>query len=181
MSIAPSPHSLEPAAYVVMGVSGSGKSLVGEAVAADLGLVFVEGDALHPKANIEKMSMGIPLTDADRLPWLDKIGQEIATSLAAGEGIVVSCSALKRMYRNRLRGSAQGRLIFIFLKGSEEVLAPRMAARKGHFMPASLLKSQLATLEDPSAEDGVITVDISGTPDEVVAETIRKVHQGLSR
>jgi gluconokinase len=158
-----------------MGVSGSGKSLVGEAVAADLGLVFVEGDALHPKANIEKMSVGIPLTDADRLPWLDKIGREIADFLAMGEGIVVSCSALKRIYRDRLRSFAGGRLQFIFLSGTEEILAPRMAARKGHFMPLSLLQSQLATLEDPSAEDGVIAVDISGTIDEVIAETRRRV------
>lgn len=170
------PHSSQPMAYIVMGVSGSGKSLVGEAVAADLGLVFVEGDALHPKANIEKMSMGIALTDADRFPWLDKIGREIATSLAAGEGIVVSCSALKGIYRDRLRRFAEGRVIFLFLKGSQEVLAPRMALRKGHFMPASLLASQLATLEDPSAESGVITIDIGGTPDTVVAEAIRKVH-----
>jgi gluconokinase len=167
-------------AYVVMGVSGSGKSLVGQAVADDLGLAFVEGDALHPKANIEKMSMGIPLTDADRFPWLDKIGGEIAASLAAGRGAVVSCSALKAIYRDRLRGFAGGRLTIVFLKGSEEVLAPRMAARKGHFMPLSLLQSQLATLEDPSAEAGVITIDIAGTTDEVVADAIRAVRTVIS-
>jgi gluconokinase len=180
MSMAASPHPSDPQAYVVMGVSGSGKSLVGEAVAADLGLVFVEGDALHPRANIEKMSVGIPLTDADRFPWLDKIGNEIAASLATGEGIVISCSALKRIYRERLRSFANGHVIFIFLKGSEALLTPRMAARKGHFMPASLLKSQLATLEDPSAEDGVITVDISGTQDEVTADAIRQVRARIS-
>ena len=167
-------------AYIVMGVTGSGKSLVGEAVAADLGLVFVEGDALHPKANIEKMSVGIPLTDADRFPWLEKIGAEILASLSAGEGIVISSSALKKIYRDRLRDFAKGRLGFIFLKGSEDVLAPRIAARKGHFMPLSLLQSQLTTLEDPSAEDGVITVDISGTIEEVIAEAIRKVRAGTS-
>jgi gluconokinase len=163
-----------------MGVSGSGKSLVGEAVAADLGLVFVEGDALHPTANIEKMSMGIPLTDDDRFPWLDKIGGEIAASLARSEGIVVSCSALKRIYRDRLRSFADGRLLFIYLRGTEEVLTPRMAARKGHFMPTSLLKSQLATLEDPSRESDVITVDISGGKDEVAADAIRKVRAKIS-
>jgi gluconokinase len=167
-------------AYIVMGVSGSGKSLVGEAVAADLGLAFVEGDALHPKANIEKMSMGIPLTDADRFPWLDKIGREIADSLAIGQGIVISCSALKRVYRDRLRRFAKGGLTFIFLKGSEEVLMPRMAARKGHFMPASLLQSQLATLEDPSGEEDVVTVDIGGTKDEVAADAIRRVRAKIS-
>jgi len=181
MSTVELPHPSEPTAFIVMGVSGSGKTVVAEAVARDLSLSFLEGDTLHPRANIEKMSMGIPLTDADRLPWLDKIGQEIAMSLAAGEGIVISCSALKRIYRDRLRGFARGRLTFIFLNGSEEVLAPRMAARKGHFMPASLLKSQLATLEDPSAEDGVIAVDISGEPDDVIAEAIRKVHLRRSR
>lgn len=185
MSTATSSHpsedpSLQASAYVVMGVSGSGKSVVGEAVAENLGLVFVEGDALHPKSNIEKMSMGIPLTDADRFPWLDRIGAEIAASLAAGNGIVLSCSALKRIYRDRLRAFAGGRLTFIFLKGSETVLSKRMTQRKGHFMPASLLQSQLSTLEDPSAEDGVITVDISGTTQEVIAEAIGKVRAKIS-
>ena len=163
-----------------MGVTGTGKSLVGAAVAEDLGLVFVEGDALHPRVNIEKMSVGIPLTDADRLPWLDKIGAEIIASLSASEGIVISSSALKKIYRDRLRSFAEGRLSFIFLRGSEDVLAPRIAARKGHFMPLSLLQSQLATLEDPSGEDGVITVDISGTAEEVIAEAIRKVRARIS-
>lgn len=174
MSTAVSAHPFEPTAFVVMGVSGSGKTMVGEAIARDLGLPFLEGDSLHPKANIDKMSKGIPLTDDDRFPWLDKIGAEVAAKLAAGGGIVVSCSALKRIYRDRLRAAATGRLIFIFLRGSEAVLAPRMAARKGHFMPASLLKSQLATLEDPSGEPGVLTIEISGTTDEVTTETIRK-------
>lgn len=168
------PHRSAPLAFIVMGVSGSGKSLVGAAVANDLGLRFVEGDALHPKANIEKMSKGVPLTDDDRFPWLDQIGTELATALKAGHGIVVSCSALKKIYRDRLRSFAAGRLVFIFLKGSEALLTPRMAARKGHFMPASLLKSQLATLEDPSHEAGVVTIDISGSPDDVTAEAVRQ-------
>jgi gluconokinase len=167
-------------AYVAMGVSGSGKSMVGEAVAASLGLDFVEGDALHPAANIEKMSKGIPLTDEDRFPWLDKIGSEIAAALDAGRGIVISCSALKKIYRDRLRGFADGHVNFIYLKGSEQVLAPRMAARKGHFMPLSLLQSQLATLEDPSGEAGVITVDISGTTGDVIADAIRQVRSSLA-
>ena len=166
--------------YVVMGVSGSGKSLVGEALAQTLGLTFAEGDTLHPKANVEKMSRGIPLDDTDRFPWLDKIGKEIASSLALGKGIVISCSALKKVYRDRLRGFAGGQLTFVFLKGSEEVLAPRMSARTGHFMPPSLLKSQLATLEDPSGEDKIITIDISGTTAEVIADTIRQVHAKTS-
>ena len=168
MLMAASQPVSKPMAYVVMGVSGCGKSSVGEAVAKHLGLAFVEGDALHPESNVTKMSQGIPLTDVDRFPWLDRIGIEIGAALDAGNGIVISCSALRKIYRNRLRGFANGRLAFIFLKGSEELLTGRLAARKGHFMPVSLLKSQLATLEDPTGEDGVLTVDISGTSAEVV-------------
>lgn len=158
--------------YVVMGVSGCGKTSVGAAVATHLGLAFVEGDALHPAANVEKMSRGIPLEDADRFPWLDRIGAVIRAKLADDHGLVISCSALKKSYRGRLRGFADRRLTFIFLKGSEQLLAGRMAARKGHFMPASLLSSQFATLEDPSAEDQVVTVDISGTTVDVIARTL---------
>jgi gluconokinase len=168
-------HLTGPTAYIAMGVSGSGKSMVGKAVADHLGLVFVEGDALHPTANIDKMKAGIPLTDDDRLPWLDKIGAEITAALADDRGIVVSCSALKRIYRDQLRSFAPTHVKFLFLSGSEAVLAPRMSARTGHFMPTSLLQSQLATLEDPSKEDGVITVDIAGTTAEVIADAIRRV------
>ena len=165
----------QPIAYVVMGVSGSGKSLVGAALANHLDVKFLEGDSLHPAANIEKMSHGIPLTDADRFPWLDRVGDSIRASLAAGTGLVVSCSALKKIYRDRLRGFADGRLMFIYLHGTEAVLAPRMAARTGHFMPASLLKSQLATLENPSTEAGVLTIDISGSTADVIASTIAAI------
>jgi gluconokinase len=179
MSMAASPHPSEPVAYVVMGVSGSGKSLVGRAVADALGVTFVEGDALHPQANIDKMSAGISLTDMDRFPWLDRIGGAIAASLAEGNGVVISCSALRRIYRDRLRAFAPVRVRFVFLRGTEAVLAPRMAARKGHFMPPSLLQSQLQTLEDPSSEEGVITVDISGSTSEVIAEAIRQVRQSF--
>jgi gluconokinase len=179
MSMAESPHLSEPAAFVVMGVSGSGKTVVGEAVAENLGLPFLEGDPLHPKANIDKMSRGTPLTDDDRFPWLDKIGAELAKALAAGGGVVVSCSALKKIYRERLRAATKGRLIFLFLKGSEQVLAPRMAARKGHFLPASLLTSQLATLEDPSGEQDVLVVDISGSSEEVIEDAIGKARAAI--
>jgi gluconokinase len=173
--MAPSLPIAEPIAYVAMGVSGSGKSSVGRAVAAVLGVPFIEGDALHPQANIDKMSAGIALTDDDRLPWLDSIGAALADALAQGQGCVISCSALKRIYRDRLRGFAPGHVRFLFLRGTEAVLTPRMAARKGHFMPSSLLRSQLQTLEDPSSEDGVITVDIAGTTAEVIAEAIRRI------
>ncbi|MGG6896081.1 MULTISPECIES: gluconokinase [Rhizobium] len=167
--------SKTPLAIIVMGVSGSGKSSVGEGVAAKLGIHFIEGDALHPAANVEKMSKGIPLTDEDRWPWLEKIGQEIAASLAKGEGISVSCSALKRTYRERLRASAGGHLYFIYLHGSKELLSRRMGERKGHFMPASLLESQLQTLEVPTGEPGVVTVDIDGTIDAIVEAAVKSL------
>lgn len=169
-----------PLAIIVMGVSGSGKSSIGEGVAARLGIHFIEGDALHPVANVEKMSKGIPLTDEDRWPWLEKIGQEIAASLAKGEGIAVSCSALKRTYRERLRASAGGHLYFIYLHGSKELLTKRMGERKGHFMPASLLESQLETLEVPTGEPGVVTVDIDDTIEAIVDASVRNLQAILS-
>ncbi|NTF40981.1 gluconokinase [Rhizobium rhizogenes] len=162
-----------PLALIVMGVSGSGKTSIGEGVAARLGVHFIEGDALHPAANVEKMSKGIPLTDEDRWPWLEKIGQEIAASLSKGEGIAVSCSALKRTYRERLRAAAGGHLYFVYLDGSKELLTKRMGERKGHFMPASLLESQLQTLEVPTGEPGVVTVDIDDTIDGIVEASIK--------
>lgn len=166
-------------AYVIMGVSGCGKTSVGRAIADALGLDFIEGDALHPPANVGKMSRGIPLTDADRFPWLDRIGEAICGAAGQGRGVVVSCSALRRIYRDRLRVFAERRLTFVFLKGSEDVLRQRLTARTGHFMPASLLASQLAALEDPSGEGGVLAVDIGGSVPEIVAasvEAIRNLH-----
>jgi gluconokinase len=160
-------------AVIVMGVSGSGKTSVAVALARLLGLRFVEGDALHPAANVEKMSRGIPLTDSDRMPWLDLIGAEIASATARGEGIVVSCSALKIIYRERLRREAGGPLHFVYLEGSKALLAARMGARKGHFMPPSLLDSQLQTLEVPTGEPGVVTVDIDDTVDDIAAAAAR--------
>ena len=162
-----------PLALIVMGVSGSGKTSIGEGVAARLGVHFIEGDALHPAANVEKMSKGIPLTDEDRWPWLEKIGEEISASLSKGEGIAVSCSALKRIYRERLRTAAGGHLYFIYLDGSKELLTKRMGERKGHFMPASLLESQLQTLEVPTGEPGVVTVDIDDTIEGIVEAGIK--------
>lgn len=143
-----------------MGVSGCGKSSVGERVAAQNGMVFLEGDQLHPAGNVEKMAQGIPLTDDDRLPWLDRIGEEIKTAQETSQGLVVSCSALKRSYRDRLKQAADGRLVFVFLEGSRDLLLSRMQARQGHFMPATLLDSQLQTLEPPTGEAGVVTVAI---------------------
>ncbi|MBY3348703.1 gluconokinase [Rhizobium laguerreae] len=160
-------------AIIVMGVSGCGKSSVGEKLAEALHLAFVEGDALHPAANVEKMSKGIPLTDEDRMPWLDRIGEDIKASLEKSEGIIVSCSALKRLYRDRLRATAGGNLFFVYLEGSRALLMKRMAERKGHFMPASLLDSQLATLEVPTGEQGVVTVDIDDTVEGIAATALK--------
>lgn len=162
-----------PAAIIVMGVSGCGKSSVGALLAERLGLAFIEGDVLHPKANVDKMARGTPLADDDRWPWLDIIGAEMAASLARGEGIVVSCSALKKVYRDRLRAAAGGALAFVYLHGSRELLTERMGARTGHFMPLSLLDSQLATLEVPTGEPGVVTVDIDQSVEGIVGDAMR--------
>ena len=154
---------------VVMGVSGSGKTTVGAALADALGLPFVDGDALHPAANVAKMAAGIPLDDADRAPWLDAVG----AVLAAGP-VVVACSALRRVYRDRLRAAAPG-LLLVFLDGSREVLAQRMAGRPGHFMPASLLDSQLATLERPDPDEHPVTVDIAAPVPDIVASLMERI------
>src|SRR5258708_3282081 len=138
-----------PFAIVMMGVSGSGKTTVGAALAARLGVGFRDADEFHPAANVAKMSAGTPLTDEDRWPWLDAIGAALAEAGREGRGIVVGCSALKRIYRDRLRAAAHRPIVFVHLTGSRETLETRMLTRKGHFMPASLLASQLATLEPP--------------------------------
>lgn len=146
---------------VVMGVSGTGKSTVGRALADTLGLPFVEGDDLHPPANHAKMAAGFPLTDSDRAPWLDAIAAELHRP------VVVACSALKRAYRERLREAAPD-LALVFLHGAPELLAARMEGREGHFMPTSLLRSQLDTLEEPDGEEEPIGVDVMLRPDEIV-------------
>ena len=159
-------------AVVVMGVSGAGKTSVAQDLAARLGWTFVEGDKLHPQANIEKMAHGTPLNDDDRWPWLDLIGAELSASTSRGESIVATCSSLKVSYRERLCTAAGGTLYFVFLKGSEELLSVRMGERQGHFMPTSLLQSQLATLESPEGEPDVVTVDIDASIDVIVDRAI---------
>ncbi|KEQ09366.1 MAG: gluconokinase [Alphaproteobacteria bacterium] len=166
-----------PSAIIVMGVSGAGKSSIGERLAVRLGCRFVEGDRLHPASNVEKMAKGMPLTDEDRWPWLDLVGQELAASVAEGKSLVLSCSSLKRIYRDRLRQAAGGHLRFVFLKGTPELLELRMGERTGHFMPLSLLHTQLATLETPEGEEGVVTVDIDATLEEIVDAA----HSGLMK
>lgn len=160
---------------VVMGVSGCGKTSVGAGMAERLRCPFVEGDSLHPPANIEKMSAGIPLTDDDRWPWLDVIGARLAESHACGESLVVSCSALKRSYRDRLRQAAGGKLSFVFLEGPRAVLEARMTTRPGHFMPASLLDSQFATLEVPTGEPGVITIDLTLPLESIISQAVAEL------
>lgn len=155
---------------VVMGVSGSGKSSVGSAIADALSLPFIEGDGLHPPTNVQKMASGTPLTNEDRWPWLDRIGAELA---GAEQGVVITCSALKKVYRDRLRRAASGPLAFVFLDGSLDVLRDHMGRRTGHFMPVSLLDSQLATLEPPTDEPLVLRQDIAEPIERIVAASVK--------
>jgi gluconokinase len=156
-----------------MGVCGSGKSLVGAAFARALDIEFVEGDAFHPLENVARMSAGIPLTDADRASWLRAIGDRLAEGQRAGFGLVVSCSALKRSYRDLLRRSS-GELQFIFLHGSRELLAERLGRRVGHFMPPSMLDGQLATLEEPSPDEGAWVCDVAEPLDVLVDALVQR-------
>lgn len=159
-----------PLALVVMGVSGSGKSSVGKALAAATGYDFVDADDLHPAANVAKMRGGTPLTDEDRWPWLAAVTGAIEERLARGDGIVIPCSALKRVYRDRLRGAGPG-VRFVHLDGSEELIGSRLARRAGHFFDRRLLASQFATLEvpHPEVEPDVLSVDAAVSVATVVA------------
>ncbi|SKA20119.1 gluconate kinase, SKI family [Enhydrobacter aerosaccus] len=159
---------------VVMGVSGSGKTTVAAMLAGALHCQFQEGDDLHPRSNVEKMRSGIPLTDADRLPWLTRIAAEIDDWRSHGQSGVVTCSALKRTYRDILIGD-RADVILVYLRGSKELIHERMAARHEHFMPVALLDSQFATLEEPAADEHPIIVDIGGRPAEIVAEILRQL------
>jgi carbohydrate kinase (thermoresistant glucokinase family) len=163
------PANNRPVIVVVMGVSGSGKTTVASLLAATFGWPFQEGDKLHPPANVEKMSRGTPLTDADRLPWLHKIAEAIDDWRAHGQSGVVTCSALKRSYRDIIIGSRPD-VRLVYLKGSPDLIHRRMAQRHGHFMPATLLDSQFSTLEEPSPDENAIVVDIGGQPEEIVRE-----------
>jgi gluconokinase len=167
-----------PPVVVVMGVSGSGKSTVGEDLAARLHAAYQEGDALHPAANVDKMSHGIPLTDADRRPWLLAIAAVIDGWLERHEAGVVTCSALKRAYRDLLIGRREG-VTLVYLDGSHELIAHRMAARHGHFMPAALLDSQFATLEPPGPDESPIVVAVDAPPAEIVEAIIGKLRLGV--
>ena len=148
-------------AVVVMGVAGSGKSVVGRALAKALDARFVEGDILHPPENVARMASGLALTDADREGWLDTIGKEIAHAAASGEAVVAACSALKRAYRDRLRRHQVMPLAFIYLRIDPTTARLRVAGRKDHFMPASLVESQFADLERPADGEGALALDAS--------------------
>ncbi|MCX5380696.1 gluconokinase [Streptomyces sp. NBC_00091] len=155
---------------VVMGVAGTGKTTVGRLLAEALGLPYAEGDAFHPAANVAKMSAGTPLDDADRRPWLDAIGEWIRDR-AGLRGGVVAASCLKRAYRDRLRAAAPG-AVFVHLTGERPLIGKRMADRKGHFMPASLLDSQFAVLEPLQADECGVAVDVAGTPEEIAERAL---------
>jgi gluconokinase len=164
----------DPCALVVMGVSGSGKSTIADSLAARLGWRCEDGDTFHPASNVAKMSAGHPLTDEDRWPWLQAIADEIDRVCKAGERAVIACSALKRAYRNILvHGRNDVRIIF--LNGTQELIAGRLAARKGHFMPPGLLTSQFATLQPPEANEHPVTVSIDAKVETIIDDIIRKL------
>jgi gluconokinase len=150
--------------YVIMGVSGCGKSRVGLGFATVIGTLFIDGDSLHPQSNINKMRGGEPLNDIDRAPWLVAVG----TALKA-KGTVVACSALKRAYRDLIRQTAGAPVTFLYLRGQRETLLQRMSTRPGHFMPPALLDSQCATLEPPMADERHLVADIEQTPEAIIA------------
>jgi carbohydrate kinase (thermoresistant glucokinase family) len=173
--IDPSLHAL-----IIMGVSGSGKSTVGEALAKRLGWRFEDGDSFHPPSNVAKMKAGHPLDDADRKPWLEAIAAEIERVAAKRQRVIIACSALKRAYRDILVGGRHDVLI-IFLDGSEQLIASRLRQRKGHFMPPGLLASQFEALEEPSTDEHVLSVSIDADVGTIVDEIVRNLPSSTDR
>jgi gluconokinase len=170
----PEQASVAPCALVVMGVSGSGKSTIADRLAERTGWKYEDGDNFHPPSNVAKMSAGHPLTDEDRWPWLNAIADEIARVCNKGEHVIIACSALKHTYRDvLLRGRDDVR--FVFLKGTQELIADRLAHRKGHFMPPGLLTSQFNTLEPPEASEHVITASIDESVEAIVDGIVRQL------
>lgn len=162
-------------AIVVMGVCGCGKSSVGLELAQRLEMSFVDADDLHPKANIEKMSQSIPLNDDDRWPWLDIVGQTLASQVATVGGAVIACSALRQAYRDRITTAAGQPVLFVHLAGSYELISERLSQRGGHFMPPALLQSQFETLETPNTSELAIEVDIGLPIGEIVDQIITQL------
>ena len=163
-----------PCALVVMGVSGSGKSTIGEKLAERLGWSYEDGDKFHPASNVAKMSAGQPLTDEDRWPWLRAIADEIERICGAGGHAVIACSALKHAYRDILvHGRSDVRIVY--LDGTQDLIASRLALRKDHFMPPGLLASQFKTLEPPDASENPVTVSIDGSVETIVDDIVRQL------
>ena len=158
---------------IVFGVSGAGKTTIGKLLAEQLGWQFYEADDFHPRANIEKMRGGRPLTDQDRLPWLERLREQIKRSITAKENAVLACSALKRAYRDRLRVSDD--VTFVFLRGDYAFVAEQLRHRRGHFMNPELLQSQFADLEQPGPDEDVLTSELGRTPQELVEEIKTKL------
>ena len=169
-----------PCALIVMGVSGSGKSTIAAELAKKLSWTFEDGDRFHPAGNVAKMSAGHPLTDEDRWPWLRAIAAEIERVCRAHGHVVIACSALKRAYREVLvRGRDDVRIVF--LNGNHDLIAERMARRKGHFMPPGLLDSQFSALEPPQADENPVTVSIDAPVESIVEDIVRQLGRGISR
>jgi len=160
-----------PCRVVVMGVSGCGKSTLGHLLAARLGILFVEGDELHSRANVEKMAAGQALTDTDRSEWLQSLAGILGQAFSQDSGVIVACSALKKMYRDRLRQGARD-VLFVHLQGAPSILTERMKQRPNHYMPASLLESQLAILESPQSDEWALTLDVLSTPEKQCNQVI---------
>jgi gluconokinase len=166
---------------LVMGVSGSGKTTIAEDIAQRMGWQLLEGDSFHPPANVEKMRHAIPLTDEDRWPWLHAIAATIDDIRAHGGSAVVACSALKRSYRDILIGDRSD-VLLIYLRGEKDLIARRMAARKGHYMPVALLDSQFAALEEPGPDEHPIVVSIAPPPKDIADAVMRKLQErGVER
>jgi gluconokinase len=159
---------------VIFGVSGAGKTTVGKMLAEQLGWRFLEGDDFHLAANIKKMRSGDPLTDEDRWPWLDCLRKQIEQLLAAGENVVLACSALKRAYRERLRVGDEVK--FVFLRGDYALVEKQLRSRHGHFMNAALLQSQFDSLEEPQPDENVSTIELGRTPEEIVESMEAKLN-----
>ena len=163
---------------IIFGVSGADKTTIGKLLARELGWRFVEADDFHPAANIEKMRSGQPLTDEDRWPWLDCLRKQIERSLSAGENAVLACSALKRIYRDRLRSSDEVK--FVFLRGDYALVEKQLRSRHGHFMDANLLQSQFDDLEEPQPDENVLAIELGRTPGKIVEKIKTKLNSAGS-
>ena len=163
-----------PTVLVLMGVAGSGKTTVADILVSGLGWRFQEGDALHPQSNVEKMRSGHPLTDGDRAEWLKRVADWVEDRLQNGQNGIITCSALKRSYRDLINRRGSG-VVFVFLSGPKSTIAQRLASRQGHFMPSNLLDSQLGDLEGPGPDEPAIQVDITGTPDAIAQRIVAEL------